>query len=402
MSETARIVAARDLSESERQAKREIMPLLEYDRVQLMLTQPFLGSLAMRLELVPVVDCRLPTAATDGEHLFFNAEFMRDLDTAKRQFIMAHEVWHCAALHIPRRGKRERLGWNLAIDHETNHVLGEQGLEIPQGAVHYPEHAGDNAETVYAALQANPQLLRSRGSLADQHDPGGDQELPASGPIDPDFLPLQGTEIWEQWPRRVTIAAQQLRYLYGHQPGWLKQLLSLVGEPAIAWQELLRRFIERSHTSEYRWTRPNRRFLTQGLILPGRHSEHLSIAVGIDVSGSTLDDLPRFLAELKGILTSFSRWTLRLVACDTRIIFDQVFSDDNPPPDDLPIGAGGGTDLQPVIDVLADQPPSALVFLTDGYASEPSQPDFPVLWAISDQGQQPAPWGELISLPPPS
>ena len=402
MNDAAQTITGRGLGEAERQAKREFMPVLERDRAQLMLAHPFLGSLAMRLNLVPVVDCRLSTAATDGENLFFNAQSMAERDAETRRFIMAHEIWHCAALHIPRRGERDQKIWNLAVDHETNHVLGEQGLTIPPGAVHYPAYAGDNAETVYATLWRNLRKHLPRGGLANPHDPARNMAIPASGPIDPDYRPISDERIWKQWPRRVTVAAQQVRRLYGSQPGWLDRLLDVVGEPAVPWQELLRRFIERSDASEYRWTRPNRRFISQGLILPGRHGERLSLAVGIDVSGSTLEELPRFMAELKGILSSFSRWRLRLIACDTRIVFDRVYSDETPPPARLPLDAGGGTDLDPVIEVLRDETPSALVFLTDGYAAEPRQPDFPVLWAISSDGQRPTEWGELIELPPPS
>src|SRR5690625_1883228 len=99
MSSASQQPAARPLNEEEKKAKADIMPVLERDRVQLLLSQPFLGALAMRLELVPVVDGRLPTAATDGQSMFFNALFMQGLDAATRRFVMAHEIWHCAALH---------------------------------------------------------------------------------------------------------------------------------------------------------------------------------------------------------------------------------------------------------------------------------------------------------------
>lgn len=402
MSSSPAVIQGRTLNAMEQDAKKAILPVLERDRVQLMLSQPFLGSLAMRLELVPVVDCRLPTAATDGERMFFNALFMRELDTDTRRFVMAHEVWHCAALHFPRRGTRDRELWNVAIDHETNHILGEQGLTIPEQAIHFPEHAGDNAETVYAALRNDSRRRPRRGALGDEHDPEGSMNGEASGAIDPDYCPASSGRVWKKWPARVNVAAQQMLRMHGHLPGSIRNLLELVGEPTVPWTELLRRFVERSHASQYRWTRPNRRFVTQGLHLPGRYGEQLSLAVGLDVSGSVLHELPAFMAELTGILGSFSQWRLRLIACDTRIVFDRIYTDREPPPANLQIRAGGGTDLQPVLDILADEPPSALVYLTDGFADEPARPDFPVLWAISHDGQRPTEWGELIQLPPPS
>ncbi|TVQ32593.1 MAG: hypothetical protein EA370_12320 [Wenzhouxiangella sp.] len=401
---------ARPLNDLERQAKRDIMPVLERDRVQVLLNQPFLGTLAMRMELVPVVDARLPTAATDGERLFFNALFMQKLSAHDRRFVIAHEIWHCAALHFPRRGNRDPGLWNIAIDHETNHILNEMGLKVPADAVHFPRLGGKNAETVYSWLQdrnrSSRQTLPGRGKLADQHDPdqAGAMPFPPADsehglPIDTDFNPRSDSGTWQRWPRRVVSAAQQVEHGYGSQPDWLSQLLELIGEPTIPWQEHLRRFVERSRDSEYRWTRPNRRFISQGLFLPGHETDRLDLAVGIDTSGSTGNALPDFMAEIKGIVSSYARWRVRIIACDTRVVLDESYSDANPPPASLAIQAGGGTDLQPVIDRLLDEPPTALIYLTDGFAPAPTRPDFPVLWTLTPGGQTPAPWGETLRLP---
>src|SRR5690625_3879320 len=106
MSSASQQPAARPLNEEEKKAKADIMPVLERDRVQLLLSQPSLAAPAMRLELVPGVDGRLPTAGTEGPSMFFSALFLQGLDAAARRFVMAHEIWPCAALHFVRRGNR--------------------------------------------------------------------------------------------------------------------------------------------------------------------------------------------------------------------------------------------------------------------------------------------------------
>ena len=50
--------------------KATIAELLAQDRQKLLMKLPFTGSLVMRLDLVPVSDERLPTAATDGDRIF--------------------------------------------------------------------------------------------------------------------------------------------------------------------------------------------------------------------------------------------------------------------------------------------------------------------------------------------
>src|SRR5690625_122744 len=401
MSSASQQPAARPLNEEEKKAKADIMPVLERDRVQLLLSQPFLGALAMRLELVPVVDGRLPTAATDGQSMFFNALFMQGLDAATRRFVMAHEIWHCAALHFVRRGNRHHRLWNVAVDHETNHALGQQGLKVPREAILFHDLAGKNAETVYSLLTKKAKPKLNRGPLADDHSPADSLGNSFSGPMDPDFAPAVNNNIRRKWPNRVHAAAQQQLRRHGTLPGSIRSLLHIAGQPSIPWQELLRRYVERCHIRQYQWTRPNRRFLSQGLLLPGwHHAENLSIAVAVDTSGSVLNEVDRFMAELTGILRSFSDWSVRFLACDAEVVLDQRWSSQNPPPATIEVHAGGGTSFQPVLDRLDDKPPSALVYLTDGYAEAPSRPDYPVLWAITHSGRKPAPWGELLRLPP--
>ena len=63
------------------------------DRMELLGWRPFIGTLAMNLELIPVVDHRCQTASTDGKRIFFNPHFLNDLTTDERMTILAHEIY---------------------------------------------------------------------------------------------------------------------------------------------------------------------------------------------------------------------------------------------------------------------------------------------------------------------
>ena len=58
-------------SEEDQILKRNMRKALEEDRALMMTGQPFTAMLAMQLNLIPVVDSRLPTAGTDGKAIFF-------------------------------------------------------------------------------------------------------------------------------------------------------------------------------------------------------------------------------------------------------------------------------------------------------------------------------------------
>jgi predicted metal-dependent peptidase len=73
-------------------------------RTQLLLNQPFFGTLCLRLKLVAG---ELPTMATDGRRIVYDPAFVEELTAAELEAVLAHEVLHCALGHHCRRGERD-------------------------------------------------------------------------------------------------------------------------------------------------------------------------------------------------------------------------------------------------------------------------------------------------------
>ena len=71
-------------SEAEQRLKAEVGELMIRDRALLVQRQPFVGHLAMHLDLVPIIDSRMTTACTDGTRMFMDAEFYRRMDEEER------------------------------------------------------------------------------------------------------------------------------------------------------------------------------------------------------------------------------------------------------------------------------------------------------------------------------
>lgn len=128
-------------------AKAEAKRTWERDRASLLIEQPFVAMLTMNLDIVPAVDCRLPTASTDGSRIYINPYFLKTLTSDERIFVLAHEVWHCALQHFPRQGPREPELWNVAIDHEVNAMLRGQGLTMPDDCVYFQQWEGKMQST---------------------------------------------------------------------------------------------------------------------------------------------------------------------------------------------------------------------------------------------------------------
>ena len=187
----------------------------------------------------------------------------------------------------------------------------------------------------------------------------------------------------------------------GTAPSRLGLLIEELDKPHVVWQVLLRQFIRLCRGGTYSWMRPNRRFISRGLYLPGRQNKSFSGIVGLDTSGSTKGVLPEFIAELTGLLKAFGKFDLTIIECDARIQQIWTVSSNEPMPDlkkHIYMG-GGGTDFNPVFEYIRNNQltPNVLIFFTDGYAECPKEkPPYPVLWMLTNGGAVPAPWGQAI------
>jgi len=370
--------------------EERIQALWESDRAELLLRLPFLGLLAMRLTVVIGRWQSIPTAATDGEHFFGNAEFLARLTREERLFVLAHEVWHCAALHPLRRQGREPRRWNVAVDHETNSVLAEAGLTPPAGAIHYPRWEGRAAETVYERLPTPPP---DRGPWADPHEPAGRDWPGKPGSA-------KRRSVWQRWPGYVRGALQQTAHQPGRLPGSARRLLDELLRPWVDWREQLRRFLGQRLGEQRLWTTPDRRHLARGAWLPGRHRRARRVAVALDTSGSTRHAVQALMGELIGIVRAASADDrLRVLVFDAIVQSDETVRSGAPTQTLRRTRGGGGTDFRPVFQTLKGDPPDALVLLTDGAGPAPvSSPGYPVVWALCRSGQAPTAWGHALPL----
>ncbi|PPK51605.1 vWA domain-containing protein [Marinobacter persicus] len=396
-----------DPSEDDQALKQCMRKTLEDDRAILMTAQPFTAMLAMQLNLIPVVDSRLPTAGTDGKNVFFNARFMADRSRADRRFVLAHEVWHCALGHFRRQLGRDSALWNQACDYEVNHLLSDELGHCPKDALWDRRFQSLSAEEVYARLCHGIEQARKGQQVLDTHDlEQALKEQSENLVIDPDFAPetpatsQEEQALSEAWRQRLLGVAQQRERMPGNLPGHLRRIIGGIREPQVPWQQLLARFLKKQQGGDRQWLPPSRRHIHRGLYLPSRRGNLLELTVALDNSGSCLDDIPAFLGELKGMLAAFNRVNLRLMIFDTCIQSDlQLTEQDLYQLDKMELKGGGGTNFRPVFAACNEQPPQALIVLTDGCAEAPEHPPtYPVLWALTKDGKRPVNWGNALNL----
>lgn len=351
-------------------------------RSNLITGHPFFGMLALRLRLVE--RNTIPTLAVDGKNVFYNAKFVLGLSKELCKSAMAHEVMHCVLEHISRRGSREPLRWNFAIDYAANLVLKDSGFEIGDGWLLDNKYRDMTAEQIYPLL---PEQLG--GASGD-----------GKGPLDEVMMgdPTSAETDAVEW-KIATIQAATAAKAQGKLPATMERFIDAITKPKVDWRERLRRFVTQVAKDDYAWARPNRRYLSAGLYLPGMYSENMGpMVVGVDTSGS-IDDktLAAFQAEIQAIAASAKPSEIHVVYCDAEVNHVDVFT----PYDEIKLKphGGGGTAFKPVFDYVAQKnlKPECLVYLTDLFGDHGfAAPDYPTLWCCTTS--QVASFGETIHI----
>ena len=168
---------------------------------------------------------------------------------------------------------------------------------------------------------------------------------------------------------------------------------------------MLTQFVTRAAGDKNRWSRPNRRFVHQGIYLPSKEGEKIKIAVGVDTSGSTAGDIKKFLSEINAIVKNYGNYAVHLIQCDWEVQDYTLYNDENPldlEHMDFKVHGGGGTQMQPIIDHIKknELDVDCVAIFTDGYIEEMNEkdgPDVPVLWVVTEDGNTNAMhYGEVL------
>ena len=385
-------------------------------RITLLNHQPFFGQIALN---TPVIFTdSIETMGVDGVSLFVNPKFVEEKSQAELCGVIAHECLHVALLHPTRRGQRDPKKWNIATDHAVNLELlkairADDGylMELPDDCLADPQYEGMSADTIYNRLPDDKgddggDPGEDKGEDGDQPgdqpsnqpgnspgDTGGCGEV-FDAPADVSVEELEG-----QIKQKVVQAAHSAR-AQGKLPGNMESMIDDMLKPVVDWKSKLREHFERVFPSDYSWMRPNRRFLHEGLYLPGVEKDGTGhIVVGVDTSSSVSDDeIKQFISEINSICEDVVPEKVTVIYCHTNVWAVDEFEAD----EDFTVRPrrGGGTEFVPVFEEIEKRgiQPKALIYLTDlGCNGYPTTPSYPVIWGATDRYSTP-PFGEVIDV----
>lgn len=380
-------------------------------KIMMLRAMPFYGDIMTKLSIVEYPS--IPTAATDGLRIMYNADFMKSLDVAERNFVFMHEVFHVLLRHTVRKKERNPKLWNIAADIVVNDMLkhrlepnmNKAGIpfKAPKNGVFAEVTFSESVETIYDKLvqdnagrkesdnrvkvrdrysnygKSSTHEIISRQDLRPEDivikigdcEPGGDclsgKYHSASELLDDDKV----REILAGLVREATAKDNVGRSATGSYfiP---EPVLDITKGKALNWKSILKKYMIQRQSDDSSYATPERKYIHMDLILPGHCEDEETIEevwAFVDTSGSiATEQLQMFLRQLYVIVKDCG-CVLNLAYWDTEVT--EVYRGIDRAKDlehSLPHHSGG-TDINCVYEWMVQEKvkPDVLLILTDGY-----------------------------------
>ena len=355
----------------------------------LILDHPFFGTAVSRRPIK--YGDEVPTAGMSATgQMILNPAWVEPLTVKNIMFLMAHEALHYMLSHALRRKHRDFRAWNVACDKVINDTLIDAGVgDFIDGGITL-----DNGRS-YASEELYDESDDDMGSGGIGQDVGD--------ATDEDGQALDDSQVHalEAQAKIDTIQSAKAAQSSGKLPESIKRLVDDMINVVTPWHEKLERYMHAKVRDGYSWNRPNRRFVGQGMYLPGydyipRMGE---VVVAVDTSGSlNSKDLSHFTAHINRIMETCLPEKVTVIYCDYDIGGIREYTPDELPITLEPVG-GGGTSFRPVFDWLDSYAGEVecLVYFTDGWGDQDDldEPAIDTVWVTTDKDT--FPFGEVIT-----
>lgn len=378
-------------------------------RLRILSENGFYGLLLMHMKFS--IEEGVMTAATDGETIVFDPVFMDKLSDEELDFILMHEVLHVALKHCSRGRDLNSFLFNIACDIVVNsnimHSKGDDVRSITVNECGESMHLAPNgkegylytAEEVYDMFLQNgtPSKDPRSGYFADNHSRWGSKV---------DSLTLAK---WDIYVRQAAEAIKLRKSGNGRGilPLGAERILEELTNPRLDWRKILNEFVQED-VNDYSFCPPDKRFQNTGFLLPDYNEKEdwvKDVLFMIDTSGSMSDKLiTEAFSEIKGAIEQYGgKLRGKLGFFDVYMTEPIDFASVQDLMKIKPKG-GGGTDFGVIFkyvkEKMADELPSSIVIMTDGYCPFPEEGEamgIPVLWVINNEETTP-PWGRLVRI----
>jgi predicted metal-dependent peptidase len=368
--------------------------------IKLLVLHPFYGALAsvMSIQESNAVK-KTEMSLLPSPSLKYNRKWYEELPDAQAVGALMHELLHLLLLHSLRQGGRDPLLWAVCCDMAVNdHIPGAMltdsavTTERIELKIKYKLERMRSAEYYYDKLSNllddSISLLEREGAVTLPSVNGSLLEADIQEENEEDINYVDEAALKNKLDEIVGIAKRN-----GEVPPELLHEFTISPKRSkMDWQNMFRRFLSGMGRMQIRATykRDSRRF--EGF--PGhKRNIGLKVLIALDESGSISDEqLDIFFNEPMSIN--------RIPGAEVLVTeFDTECSD--PKPAGIYLhhrgrNKQGGTDFCPIFKLAEKLRIFSVVIFTDGNGNAPTEVNQRVLWILTHDGKQPAPFGYSV------
>jgi len=357
--------------------------LLEKIRVQFLFDHPFLSVLALSL---PIEFRKNPHEAfeTNGTHIFVDETLCESISDEELKYIYAHTLLHILLKHPFRMNKRNHGMWNRSSDIVINLLLSDFNRvgERPKHEVMLEKFRDKSVEEVYNIL------------YEENEDGEGtpDEENPQEEKLD--LIENEGdTQAYMEEIDALIVQAMGAANKQGNIPSSFLEVIKEVIRPKIDLETLLHTYMSESFfDKEINFSHPNRRFIHQGLYLPGyRHEKNrLKLYIALDRSMSISTEIfSKFLGIIDSVLRMSADFEVSVIPFDESIDTQKIVRYDAQEirPNISFEKGNGGTLIEPLFEYLKMHTAleSTLMVLSDGLFKIEKASELNTLFLVSQK-----------------
>ena len=338
---------------------------------------------------------------TDGANVYFNPNQVTAKENSKfTEGELLFQTLRCAFNHVGRRKHRDKKLWNAASEFALTPVV-RAVYPLPDSALYDPRFVNKSTEEIYKILEEEnpPEDQNKKG----KPQPGDGSPSPGMGEMqEPDENDPEAQEQQEEaqrdWDRVAKLGADKA-IKAGTMPGYLKRLIDeLWPAEKIDWRSMLEDMIREAKSKvSGSWSRPNRKMLGHGLVLPGWTNDTVfRVVLCLDSSGSVTEkQLADMKSEAMSLLDQQLCTNVTMISTDTRVCnMVDVSTSEEARTFDLG-NHGGGTNFKPAMAAVAKlEDVAGCIFFTDMDTNDFGEnPGIPVVWVDWVSSGRTAPYG---------
>ena len=338
--------------------------VFEKIRIHFLFHHPFLSVLALSIPTRYETNER-SAFQTNGRALSIDTQKLAKYSEEEITYLYAHTLLHIVLKHPHRQKTRDKEIWNLSCDIVCNLVLhdfSDRG-KMPLDEILDLDLQNRCVEEVYEILYKDPEKSKSYS----QEKRDLDEELSSN---------QEGID--EATLDSIIVQALSIAKKSAHKYAGLAVEIDTLLTPDIDLHEILKEYLIASFfEKQSTYARPNKRYISQGIYLPGskKSQELVEVYIALDSSSSvSLEEYQKFLGVVKEVCEGFYEYKITLLPFDREVKEQFIRTFDSFSPIDTALfhipKSDGGTDFDAVLRYLKKsseiRSDSLLLLLSDG------------------------------------